>query len=539
MIVFMKLFIPCRILPLFVCVATQLEASPPDGQVTLPYQQFVELTHKPEVATDVRPPVLAVLTRADYLIDIRDGETVVTVEWLAENFSDKWAWVAVAPLDLAIEPEGESTLVAHDGEIRLLMPETGSHRTSARFPAPSGLGIAARFPILPATFNSIKIRSDGKSTDYQIDGATLLKDANGEIRHLLPATAHEVIIRKSEVEEGEKVPSTWSVSAAAWVKYDAGWLDHEVRLSVTPTSGDGVNMQLAFPNAPSRIEVKSDGLLEYEKNDSGLLLRWNNRDTGERTITLLYRTQIPGDNTQWSVKLPEAEAGSTVVIAIPQSAEILGEVWIQEPNPSRLPAWLRTQSQGQKIAMCSGVPPEVAVKWLPRVDTASMTISEATISTRVVADGSQLTTTTYQITHAGGGSARWSLPAGMTLLDATVAGVRVNPIDREGALEFDLPTPAEGHPTTVAFSYTGSGKALDRVAGGLVVETPSTPLFAHRIDWNIVLPDGTRLDAVESNAEAASAPANSTPGTAWLRRLLTRGEPLRAEVFYRSNNSDN
>jgi hypothetical protein len=106
-------------------------------------------------------------------------------------------------------------------------------------------------------------------------------------------------------------------------------------------------------------------------------------------------------------------------------------------------------------------------------------------------------------------------------------------------LEFELPAPAERRPTTVAFSYTGSGKALDRVAGGLVVETPSTPLFAHRIDWDIVLPDGTRLDAVESNAEAAAAPANSTPGSAWLRRMLTRGEPLRAEVFYRSNNSEN
>jgi hypothetical protein len=539
MIAFMKLFMPYRILPMIFCVATQLEASPPDGQVTLPYQQFIELTRKPEIEPDVRPPVDAVLARADYLIDIRNGQTVVTVEWLAENFSDTWAWVAVAPLDLAIEPEGESTLVAHDGAIRLLMSETGSHRASARFSAPSGLGIAARFPILPATFNSIKISSDGKSADYQIDGATLLKDANGEIRYLLPANAHDVIIRKSESDDGVKVPTTWSVFAAAWVKYDAGWLDHEVRLSAIPTGGDGVNMQVTFPNSPSRIEVKSDGLLEFEKNDSGLLFRWNNRDAGERTITLRYRTQIAGDDTQWSVKIPEAEAGSTVVIAIPQGAEIAGDGWIQEPNPSRVPAWLRTQSQGQKIVMYSGKPPQVVVKWLPRFDTASMTINEAKISTRVVADGSQLTTTTYQITHAGGGSARWSLPTGMTLLGSAVAGVRVNPIDRDGALEFHLPMPAEGRPTTVAFSYTGSGKPLDRVAGGLVVETPSTPLFAHRIDWNIVLPDGTRLDAVESNAETAAAPANSTPGSAWLRRMFTRGEPLRAEVFYRSNNSDN
>jgi len=505
----------------------------------LPYQQFIELTHQPESEAAVTPPVAAVLTRADYLIDIRNGEAVVTVDWLAENFSDTWAWVAVAPIDLAIEPEGESTLVAYEGDIRLLMPKTGSHRASARFPAPSGLGVAARFPILPATFNSMRIRSDAKSAVYQIDGATLLKEGNGEIRHLLPATANEVIVRKSEVDEGEKAPGTWSVSAAAWVKYNAGWLDHEVRLSFTSTGGEGSTMQLAFPSAPSRIEVKGDALLEHEKNDSGLLLRWSNRHTGEKIVTLQYRVQIPGDDTQWNVKLPEADAGSTVVLAIPQGAEISGEGWIQEPNPSRLPVWLRSESQGQKVALYSGAPPQVAVKWLPRVDTASMTISEAAILTRVVADGSQLTTASYQITHADGGSARWSLPVGMNLLDATVAGIRVNPVDRDGALEFNLPAPAPGRSTTVAFSYTGSGKALDRVAGGLVVETPSTPLFAHRIDWNIVLPDSTRLDAVESNAEAASAPVNPTPGSAWLRRMLTRGEPLRAEVFYQSNNSEN
>ncbi len=527
------------IIPLFFCLAVYVEAAPPEGQVTLPFQQFIQMTEKPIAAPKVVPPVTAILARADYLIDIRDGQALVTVSWQAENYTDAWALVAVAPIDLAIEPEKESALVAHDGEIRLMMSKSGTHRASARFPAPSGLGIAARFPILPATFNSVKIRSDGKSKDYQIDGATVLNGEDGEIRHLLPATAKEVIVRKKENEDVAKEPTTWSVSAAAWVKYDAGWLEHEVRLTATPASGDGDSMQLAFPNAPSSIEIKSDGLLEHEKSDKGLLLRWGRRDGNEKTIILKYRTQITGDDTNWSMKLPEADAGVVAFVAIPQGAEMIGEGWIQEPNPSRLPAWLRTQSQGQKIAMSAGKPTQVSVKWLPRIDTASMTVNTAMISTRVVTDGSQLTTATYQIAHTGGGSARWKLPEGMTLLDATVGGVRSNPVDRDGALEFDLPTGKSGDSTTVAFSYTGTGKALDRVAGGLVVETPSTPLFAHRIDWSIVLPDGTKLEAVESNAEAAPAPAEATAGSAWLRRMLTRGEPLRAEVFYRSGNSDN
>ena len=534
----MKTFIP-SIITSGLWVIAPLKAAPPIGQVTLPYQQFVELTHKPEVSQIIKPPIAAVLSRADYLIDISKGDAVVSVDWHADNFSDSWAWVAVASSDLAIEPEGESTLVAHDGEIRLLMSNSGPQLARARFPVPSGLGIAARFPILPATFNSIRIRSDDKSIEYQIDGATLLADENGELRHLLPATAHEVIIRKSETQDDEQRPETWSISASAWVVFDAGWIDHEVRLSATPTGGSGVNMQLPFPNTPSRLEVKSENLLEYEKNEAGLLLRWGNRDAGERSITLRYRTQITGDDTKWTLKMPSTDAGSTVVVRVPQGAEIIGKEWIHDPNPSRLPAWLQTLSEEEKIVMSVGKPTEVEVKWLPRIDTASMTIEEATISTRIVADGSQLTTTTYQVTHANGGSALWTLPEGMTLLDATVSGTRISPIDRESALEFDLPKPAQGRPTIVAFSYTGSGKALDRVAGGLVVETPSSPLFAHRINWNIVLPDGNKLEAVESNAETASAPAGASAGSAWLKRMLTRGEPLRAEIFYRSNSSDN
>ena len=86
------------ILPLLFCLAAQAEAAPPEGHITLPYQQFVELTGKPEAVQDVEPPVAAVLTRADYLIDIRDGQAVVSVEWLADNHTDKWAWVAVVDI---------------------------------------------------------------------------------------------------------------------------------------------------------------------------------------------------------------------------------------------------------------------------------------------------------------------------------------------------------------------------------------------------------------------------------------------------------
>jgi len=526
---------------LTITLAAPLVAAPvdADGQITLPYAQFARLTAQPVPEAKPEPPVKSALTRADYLITIGDDSPpIVDVEWRAENFSDTWAWVAVAPLGLAIEPDADSTLIANQGEIRLMMPTPGIHRAAASFPAATSLGVAARFPIVPATFNSIEIRGVGPSDNWRIDGASTMIDADGMVRHLLPATVHEIVVRKAEAQPDPQKPETWTATAEAWVAYDAGWLDHEVRLTAIPADRGGSAIRIVFPEMPSRIVVASDGLAEHEKTADGLLLQWETRNADERTITLRYRTQVAGDHTQWLPRLP-LTIGSTVVLAIPQGAEISGPGWLPDPAPARLPAWLREKSHAQPVLLHSGDPAPASVKWLPRVETDAMTVAEASISTRVVADGSQLTTAVYQISHTGPGTARWSLPENMTLLNASVSGQRATPVDRGDALEFALPAPATNNqPTVLEFSYTGTGAALDRVAGGLVVESPSTPLFAHRINWNIVLPDGTRLDAVESNAEAAPAPANAPPGAAFLRRLLTRGEPLRAEVFYRSLHSE-
>jgi hypothetical protein len=511
-----------------------------DGQITLPYSQFARLTAQPAPPTPAQPPVKSALTRADYHITIgADGRALVRVDWQAENFSDTWAWVAVAPLDLAIEPDAQSTLVSNQAEIRLMMETPGIHRASATFPANSSFGVAAKFPVVPATFTSIRIEGPAAANTWRIDSASTIIDADGQVRHLLPATANEIVVRREEPQPDPQKPEAWNVTAEAWVEYDAGWLDHQVRLTATPPGTGGSVMRLDFPDMPSRIELSSDGLDFQEQTHGGFLLQWESRSARERTLTLRYRIQINGDHADWLPRLPEASA-TTVVLAIPQGAEIAGGGWLPDPSPARMPTWLREKAHSQSVLLQSGKLTAANVKWLPRVETDAITITEATISTRVVANGSQLTTASYQLAHSAIGSAQWSLPENMTLLEARISGQRATPIDRGDAIEFALPAPAgDKRPTVIEFSYTGIGQALDRVAGGLVVESPSTPLFAHRIDWTIMLPDGTRLDAVESNAEAAPAPASAPPGAAFLRRLLTRGEPLRAEVFYRSLNSEN
>lgn len=100
----MKTFISCCVTSLLISASAHAEAPKADGQVTLPYHQFLELTRKPELEEEVKPPLDALLARADYLVKISQGNAVVSVDWLAENFTDTWAWVAVASPDLPIEP---------------------------------------------------------------------------------------------------------------------------------------------------------------------------------------------------------------------------------------------------------------------------------------------------------------------------------------------------------------------------------------------------------------------------------------------------
>lgn len=544
MIVGMKTLMTCCLAPVLMGLVFHAEAAPPEGQVTLPYERFMELTKKEVVVDGARPPVDAVLKKADYVVEMRDGAAVVKVEWEAENFTDEWAWVSVATSGLALEPGEGAGLVVAGGEIRLLMPKQGLHKASARFPVAMGRDGVGKFPMVAAGFNRVRMIG-AEAEGYEVEGALMLRGEDGGLGYLLPAAAKEVVLRKAlpvAVEPKEVEPTVWSVSGGAWVVYDGGWLHYEVRLGAVLESGEGLEMELAFPDAPKGLEIESEGLRAYGKSEGGMKLVWGEGAEGERMVVLRYRMQMGTDEGKWRVSVPVVDAGMMVSVGVPQGAELSGDGWIVEPNPARVPGWIAERAQGRKMVMSVGAVPEVAVKWLPRVETALMTIQEASISTRVVMDGSQLTKTSYVLAHSEAGTVRWSLPEGMVLLEASVGGVRVNPTDRDGALEFDLPVPLDGKDgkgTVVEFSYTGAGKGLDRVAGGMEMETPSCPLFAHRIDWSIVLPDGMRLDAVESNAEPAAAPANGSVGAAWLSRLLTRGEPLRAEVFYRSINSEN
>ena len=59
----MKTFIPYCITSLLISVSAHAEAPKADGQVTLPYHQFLELTRKPELAEEVKPPLDALLAR--------------------------------------------------------------------------------------------------------------------------------------------------------------------------------------------------------------------------------------------------------------------------------------------------------------------------------------------------------------------------------------------------------------------------------------------------------------------------------------------
>lgn len=519
-----------------VCAPLFAEEAQDGGQVTLPYASFRALLDQASPVVEPQaPPVAAAFVEAGYEIDLRGSSPRVTASWTAENFSGAWEWVAVAPAGLAVRPDEGATLVADGKHLRMLLPEKGRSTVKARFAAGSSGPVAARFQVVPSASNHLLLKHDGAATDFVIDGAEPLPGEAGEIRYLLPATVTEVIVRRAEKDDDR--PARWEISSEAWVGFESGWLEHEVVLHANLIEGSGRELQLQFPNGPMRIHAEGPGLSEFRMQD-GLTLRWDASAPREREVHLQYRLPVAENAADWTPRIPFAkeDAGhSLIVIHVPSGAIAEGPGWDLHPQPGQLPAWIRERPGQNPVAVHRNNPsPSVGIRWLPRVETATMTIPQAKLITRVVADGSQLTEAVYQIELANSGSARWTLPEGMQLLESAVNGTRVRPVSREGALEFDLPAPSGQKPVEVRFSYTGSGKPLDRVAGGLLLQSPSTPLFAHRIDWGIGLPDGVRLEAVESNAEAVPAPEPGHQASTWLRRSLTRDSALRAELFYRT-----
>lgn len=560
------------------------------------FRQWLEGAQPEPPAPPPGPPVAVAVLSARYELDLSGAMPLVEATFEVENFTDEWQLLPLLPAGAAVQPLGAVALVGRPEGIALQMRDAGRSEVRLRFTATSegGREQAVRFPILPATSQLLSVSGVAPDRQLTVAGGARTRpagdgaDAQAHVFQLASDLA-EVVVSVADLREEPERESRWLVNAETMVHHADGWLEHETRLRAQALDGDALGLELVLAGAGGGLQVSGDDLAEWRLVEPDkLTLRWRTRGRLEREVILRHRIASPPLAPHWRPVTPapatphdngeaaaadgaeEVDAGdgpahlgagfdSLIVLAVPTGADLAADGLQTGVEPAHLPAWMRERLAGETaVTLRHRTDPEIEVSWPPRVDTDTMVVAGGRLDTRLVVNGSMLTHAEYRIEHES--SARWrvALPEDAQLLEASVGGRRVQPVLREPWLEFDLPhAGAEPSTTRVEFSYTARTTALDPVSGGISLQSPRTPLFAHRVDWRIVLPDNYRIEGIESNAEPAPVEAlrerktsdddepraggrdhgKAAPAaTAGLRHNLSRDEPTQVELFYRSHN---
>ena len=557
------------------------------------FRQWLEGAPREPAPPTPQPPVAAAVLAARYDVDLVAALPLVEATFEVENFTDEWQLLPLAPAGAAVQALEPVALVRRPEGISLQLRGAGRSEVKLRFTAArdSGRDQAVRFPILPATSNLLTVRGVGADRQVNVTGGERVRpvgehEGSDVLVFHLASDLNEVAISISDLREAPERDSRWLVSAETIVHHADGWLEHETRVRALALDGDAMSLGIELSGAGPGLQITGDDLAEWTQAEPDKLdLRWRTRGRMEREVILRHRIASPPLAPQWRPVTPrpvlpeDNDAGaaaaaaadepddngtgfdSLIVMVVPAGADLVADGLQSEVETTHLPGWMRERLAGEPaMVLRHRASPEIDVTWLPRVDTATMVVAEGRLNTRVVINGSMLTTAEYQIEHETSGRWRVALPDEAQLLEASIGGRRVQPVLREPWLEFDLShAGAEPSITRVEFSYTAKAPALDPVSGGISLQSPRTPLFAHRVDWNITLPDNYRLEGIESNAEPAPAQASGStkpdevgpqpaggpePGradpasaaTARLRHNLSRDEPTLVELFYRSDN---
>ena len=326
--------------------------------------------------------------------------------------------------------------------------------------------------------------------------------------------------------------------------YSDGWLRCIARVFVRADEGSGLNGTLRLPAASVVDEVTGDDVSQWSQRRSPdgsqrlMEVRWKTRDLLNRTLIVRYALPQSPVAPEWALFAPVADqAGRGVfVMAAPEGAEFQ-HAGLQRMAGAQVLAWIREALSAQELFVIEGGESvKVGLKVLPRLETAKATISSAEAHTRLTADGSALHDLSYEITHRS--ALAWTVHVGAaeTILRCQINGKDARPVAREkGIMEFSLPSPTEGSQLTtkISISYHRKGAAWDRVSGQTLLELPRTELLTQKLGWQVELPEGYEVAALEGNASPARAEGTgSTDRLAAFQKELFSDEAPAVEIFY-------
>lgn len=310
----------------------------PLSRVSLTYPEFRQLfdaAHRPPLPQDPEPTTAFVA--ATYELDLQQDQRVVVAQWLVENFTATSRLISVAPdsLGVAPAPDNDAVFLSQDGCLAVLAKNAGVQAARVCFAPQStdhGDGRSSmQFPILPAATNLLLIRNVPPHLRITVKDSSPLPAPEGE-RHFALATSksdvHLIIEEKRPV-----VPSQWEWRSEAIVTVGDVGLQFRVRLLAALLSGDGLEMHVPLPLHIRSLRPISDGLTSWKigsenKDHPVLVLNWNDRASGERTIELHYDIPTLVGAETWWLAAPDPTlpgADNTFAILHSPSVELSGK----------------------------------------------------------------------------------------------------------------------------------------------------------------------------------------------------------------------
>jgi hypothetical protein len=266
------------------------------------------------------------------------------------------------------------------------------------------------------------------------------------------------------------------------------------------------------------------------RDASGLSVVWEGKANHEIKLPL----SLPMTGGAAKVKLIPAPAQRFTLTEIDPSRvlKLNGQLPFRaegKPSTYVLPA-----VSGDVTLQLEDAAPAVVDTKLPRYETAQATITKATASTWLVADGSVLHELAYELTHRGTSTWTVPLPDGATLLACQVNGQDERPVQRAPQqLEFPLTGKSSSSTTSkVSLTYHLKLKAWDRVSGEAALVLPKTKLFTQALHWQVELPEGYEIMATEGSVSNTAAANGASVRTAAFKKELFANEAPEVALFY-------
>ncbi len=281
----------------------------------------------------------------------------------------------------------------------------------------------------------------------------------------------------------------------------------------------------SFSENPAFVALLGDSIfLASSKAKGGEFVRHEGKyglmipSKGTATVSCTFRVPrtAAGDGVRIGWDVEPATVATAIVVGADPSTRLANAVKTEADR------WVLGGTKRVEVILDAPLPTGTRPVEFPPV------IREVTASMRVVKDGSFVNRMKWLLRHQKAVKWRVALEKNCPLVSASVNGLSTAPerIDAN-TIEFALPATGSAE-TQIEFSFTGRTTPFGPVRGELGVALPKTDLLVEGCTWEVALPVGYAVVALEGNVESAPGPN----GSLMLRKELIQGEAPSARIFY-------